>query len=170
MVYKYKCSCCGKEFEEIPLCFGFNYPDYYFGIPPEEREQRVSEEDSLMVIDDEHFFHRCRLIIPINDYEEDLVINVWLSISEENFEKRQSLWNDPNRINEKPYFGWFQSLIPTYGDTINIKAIAVEQVPDSIPQAEIIEEGHQLQIDQQDGISFDKALIFVDEFMKSIKH
>lgn len=25
------------------------------------------------------------------------------------------LWEEPNRINEEPYFGWLQTKVPTYG-------------------------------------------------------
>jgi hypothetical protein len=73
---KYICKCCGTTYDEIPLCFGNEYPDYYFSVPIEERETRVELTESLCVIDD-HFFHRGRLIIPILDFHEDLIFNVW---------------------------------------------------------------------------------------------
>ena len=47
----YKCSCCGKNFGKLPLCFGADYPDYYFSIPPEEREKRIELKESLCVVD-----------------------------------------------------------------------------------------------------------------------
>lgn len=148
----YKCSCCGQEYEEIPLCFGSDYPDYYFSVPPDEREKRIELTESLCVVDEEHFFHRCRLTIPINDYKEDFIWNVWTSISKDNFIKRNDLWTNPNRINEPPYFGWLQTIIPTYGETLNIKTMAYEQPAGLIPKLEIIEENHMLYIDQKNGI------------------
>jgi len=162
----YKCSCCGQEYDELPLCFGSDYPDYYFSIPPEEREKRIELTKSLCVVDGEHFFHRCRMTIPIVDYDENLVWNVWTSISEENFIKRNDLWTNPARINEPPYFGWLQTVIPTYRETLNIKTMSYEQSLDSIPRLEIIEENHPLQIDQKNGINLKRAFEIVDEIMK----
>ncbi len=164
--FTYKCSCCGKVYDEIPLCFGGEFPDYYFSVPPEEREQRIEMHESLCVIDNEHFFHRGRIIVPINDYEENLTFNVWTSISKENFSKRNDLWEDPDRINEEPYFGWLQTIVPTYGNTINIKTIAHEQEVGFIPNIEVIEEDHTLTIDQQNGITFKTAVQKVETILK----
>jgi hypothetical protein len=163
----YTCACCGTEYSEIPLCFGSEYPDYYFSIPPNERRNRISVTDSLCEIDGEHFFHRCRLIIPINDHKEDFHWNVWTTISAENFQKRQLLWSNPHRIHEPPYFGWLQTLIPTYGDTINIKSMAYEQADGMIPLLEIIEDDHALTNDQRNGITLKKALAIVDAVMRA---
>lgn len=162
----YKCSCCGQEYKEVPLCFGSDYPDYYFSISPDERGKRIELKESLCVVDEEHFFHRCRLTIPITDYKEDFIWNVWTSISKENFIKRNDLWTNPDRIKEPPYFGWLQTRIPTYGECINIKTIAYEQPTGLIPSLEIVEEDHPLYLDQKNGITLKKAFLIVDEIMK----
>jgi hypothetical protein len=163
--YPFTCNCCGKIYNSIPLCFGDSYPDYYYSIPPEEREKRIELTQSLCVIDD-HFFHRGRIIIPINDYSEDLILNVWTTISKENFELRNTLWNEPDRINQDPYFGWLQTTIPTYGDTLNIKTIAREAEVGLIPYIEVIEDEHPLLHDQQNGISFENAVSKVQQILK----
>jgi len=136
-------------------------------VPADERERRIEIQESLCVVDGQHFFHRGRLAIPINNHDQDLIFNVWTSISGDNFKKRNDLWNDPNRIREEPYFGWLQTTVPTYGDTLNIKTIAIENEVGFIPTIRMIEEGHQLMIDQENGISFDKALEIVDIILTS---
>jgi len=162
----YKCSCCGQVFDELPLCFGSDYPDYYFSVPPDERDERIELKESLCVVDEQHFFHRGKLTIPIIDHNENLIFNVWTSISAVNFGKRMDLWEDPNRIKEGPYFGWLQTTVPTYGDTLNIKTIATEQEPGVIPEIKSIEEGHLLTIDQENGITFERAVEIVDEIIR----
>jgi hypothetical protein len=101
----YMCSCCGKAYDELPLCFGADYPEYYYSVHPNERETRIELHESLCVVDDQYFFHRGRLTIPITVYHEDLIFNVWTTISKDNFDKRMNLWSDPNRTKEEPYFG-----------------------------------------------------------------
>ncbi|MBF4472742.1 DUF2199 domain-containing protein [Flavobacterium sp. HJJ] len=163
----YKCSCCGQKYDELPLCFGSEFPDYYFSVPPEDREKRIELKESLCVVDKQHFFHHGRLTIPIVDHNQDLIFNVWTSISADNFSKRMDLWEDPSRINEKPYFGWLQTTVPTYEDTLNIKTIAIEQEMGIIPVIKSIEEEHPLTIDQENGITYKKAVEIVDEIIKS---
>lgn len=157
----YECSCCGQEYEELPLTFGNNFPDYYFSVPPHEREKRIELNESLCIVDREHFFHRGRLIIPIKEYHQDLIFNVWTSISRDNFIKRNDLWKNPERVNEEPYFGWLQTTIPTYGDTINLKTIAIENEVGLIPNIIMIQDEHQLTIDQTAGITLSRALEIV---------
>lgn len=162
----YKCDCCDKVYENIPLCFGAAVPDLYNVIPEEERATRVEMNKSLCIIDEKYFLHRGLLTIPIIDNDNDnLVFDIWTTISEKDFERRMELWEDPNRMNEPPYCGWLNSYIPTYGNTINIKTIAVEQELGSVPDILVMEEGHPLAADQRTGITMDKALDIVSQIL-----
>jgi hypothetical protein len=95
-IKKFKCACCGIIYDEMPLCFGSDYPISYSQIPVEERDQRTELKESLCIVDNQYYFHRGRLTIPIIDYSENLIFNVWTSISEDNFWIRMDLWNDSN--------------------------------------------------------------------------
>jgi len=150
----------------MPLSFGGDFPASYFNVAPEEREQRIELAESLCVIDKALFFHRGRITIPIVDHNEDLVFDVWTSISEANFIKRNDLWSDPNRIKQDPYFGWLQSTIPTYDGTLNIKTLAYEQEVGFIPSIKVIEENHPLKIDQENGITLKIATEKVESILR----
>lgn len=76
------------------------------------------------------------------------------------------VWDDPKRVDQEPYFGWLQNLIPTYGDTVNIKTIAIEQEPGNIPVIIVIEEAHPLKTDQENGISYSKAVHIVETILR----
>ena len=165
---KFKCICCGKIYDEIPLTFGSDYPNYYYSIPENEISERVEYQKSLCIID-EHFFHRVRIEIPIINYKENLNFDIWTSISEENFIKRNEDWENANRINNEPYFGWLQNEIPTYENTLNLKTISKENEPGIIPNAKILEENNQLQVDQQNGITLEKAIEIAQKILK-IQH
>lgn len=162
----YQCSCCGQLYDELPLCFGSEYPDYYFSVPPGQRAERIELKESLCVVDNEKFFHRGRLTIPIIDHNNDLVFNVWTSISQKKFTRRMDLWEDQDRTSQAPYFGWLQTTVKNYGDTLNIKTVAVEQEICLIPEIRSIEEGHKLTIDQENGIDYKRAVAIVDEILK----
>jgi hypothetical protein len=162
----YKCDCCDVVYNDLPLCFGSDYPEYYFSVPPEEREERIQLEESLCIIDDKYFFHRGRLTIPIIDHHEDFAFDIWTSISAENFEIRMNLWEDENRTKQEPYFGWLQTMVPNYGETLSLKTIAIEQELGFIPEIKCIEENHPLTIDQENGITFEKAKEMVENILR----
>jgi len=164
------CQCCNKEYNQIPFCFGTDFPMSYYSIPKDEREKRIEIEQSLCVIDEKHFFHRGRLEIPIIDNKENLLFDVWLSISKENFEIRMDNWENPNRVKNKPYFGWLQTQIPTYKDSINIKSRAFEEELGFIPRIEIRDDNHELSIDQENGISFEKAIGIINFILDKEQH
>jgi hypothetical protein len=157
----FTCPTCGETHAGPSFCFGADFPDYYFSIPPEERGQRIEINRDLCVVDESHFFIRGRIEIPIIGHDEPFCWNVWTSLSEENFEKTNELWNEPGRESEPPYFGWLQTVLPSYPDTLNIKTMVHTQPVGTIPRVRIIEESHPLLEDQEHGITMDRALQIV---------
>ncbi|WP_345059561.1 DUF2199 domain-containing protein [Hymenobacter glaciei] len=157
----FTCSRCGVFHAEFPMCFGAAFPEYYFSIPPEERDDRVELTESLCVVDETHFFIRGRVEIPIIDSDELFCWNVWVSVSEDNFRRTNEVWNDPQRVNEPAYFGWLQTQLPGYADTLNIKTMVHTQAVGVIPRIEI-EEGHNLAEEQQAGITWQRVTELVE--------
>jgi len=158
----FTCSKCGKYHDDMPMCFGADYPDCYWSIPPQERADRVEMNQDLCVVDGEHFFIRARIEIPVIDNEEPFCWNVWTTLSEANFVRANAVWNDPQRIKEPPYFGWLQTALPGYLTTLNIKTLVHTQAVGTIPLVEVIEENHPLTIDQQKGITIQRVIEMVE--------
>jgi hypothetical protein len=77
------------------------------------------------------------------------------------------LWNNAERINQAPYFGWLNNTIATYGNTINIKTIAHENEVGTIPYLEVLEEGHMLMHDQANGITLETAIEKVKQIVSN---
>ena len=144
------------------MCFGAEFPDYYFRIPPEEVTIRVELTESLCVIDETHFFIRGRIEIPVIDSQESFCWNVWTSVSEDNFIRLNERWNDEQRVEEPAYFGWLQTELPGYINTLNIKTMAHTQIVGIIPQIEVVEEGHALTKEQQKGITWQRVTELVE--------
>ena len=76
------------------------------------------------------------------------------------------MWNDPSRKDNEPYFGWLQTIVPTYQNTLSIKTRAFENNAGLIPTIEVIEDLHPLRYDQQNGITFKTALEKVQLILK----
>jgi hypothetical protein len=134
-------------------------------VPENERAERIEITKALCIIDD-YYFHLGSIFIPIIDTDKNLIFNVWTTISKVNFELRNAIWNDPERINQEPYFGYLQNIVPTYENTLNLKLVSFESKVGCIPAIEIIDEEHPLFHDQQNGITFQEASAKVQTILK----
>ena len=86
--FTFKCSKCDKVHEGIPS-FNLKAPVYYYSIPSEERESRTKLTSDTCIIDNEYFFAKGFLIIPVLNLDEPLSFTPWVSLSESNFNKFQ---------------------------------------------------------------------------------
>jgi hypothetical protein len=68
-MFRFKCATCDKWHEGQPSV-AFAEPDYVLDVPERERKARVRTSDDLCSVDDEFFFARVCLEIPIIDAGE----------------------------------------------------------------------------------------------------
>ncbi len=101
-----KCPHCNNELNELPLCYGIEAPYYFYTVPEEKRTELIRD---FCVIDEQHFFIRGHIEIPIIDNKEKFIWSVWVTLSEENFLKSNELLHVEGREHEKPYFGWLST-------------------------------------------------------------
>ena len=79
----YQCAVCGQKHEALPD-LGFTWPDYYFGVPEDERESRVRGNSDTCRID-EYCFVRGVILMPLIDRDESFGIGAWVSQHPDNF-------------------------------------------------------------------------------------
>src|SRR5437667_12311635 len=80
MQYAWTCSCCGKQFDTLPLDWAYDAPNYWSDIPEAERATRGSLSPDFCVAD-EHFFIRGCLEVPIIGFADKLGFGVRVSQS-----------------------------------------------------------------------------------------
>ncbi|WP_432977393.1 DUF2199 domain-containing protein [Dactylosporangium sp. CA-233914] len=154
------CECCGTELGDVPAVWAFSAPDYW-GAPEAGGESFLEEELCCIDapdLDELHFFIRGLIEIPVRGFDEALTYNVWVSLSPANFERAVSRWDDPERVDEKPYFGWLSNNIPGYPDTIRLKTRVHTREPGRRPLVELEPTDHPLAVEQRDGIDAHRLL------------
>lgn len=159
MMQGYNCSTCGEFHSGLPFSCGWLAPAPYFDIPEAERENRTLLSTDQCIIDDEHFFVLGRLEIPVLDGEENLFSwNVWVSLSEENFERMSELWETRGREKEPPYLGWLSTKLPCYGDdTFLLKTNVHTRPVGERPYIELEPTDHALSVEQRNGIMLERV-------------
>ena len=152
---KWRCSVCGTEHEEVPRCFGIEAP--WRGLVAEgEFKQRVELTADQCVVDDEIFFVRGHIEIPILGGDDELAFSVWSSLSEDSFRHMCNRWHEPDRGYDPPYFGWLCSPIPVYPSTIHLKLSVQSRAPGLTPRFTVEPSEHPLAQAQQNGITIDR--------------
>ncbi|MCB2409536.1 DUF2199 domain-containing protein [Hymenobacter lucidus] len=159
----YLCACCGQLHEGLPDV-GFAKPDPYFTIPQAEREERIELTTDTCVINNEEFFIRGLIELPVHGQETTFGLGVWVSQKDENFETYR---RNPDTADIGPYFGWLCSDIPAFGSTSSLKTMVHFQGNGLRPWIELEPTDHPpLAVAQRDGISLERAWEIVHEYIK----
>ena len=153
---QFKCACCDEIVAGIPT-FGWDYPISYLDIPKEKREEDVFLTEDLCVIEDQYFFVRGCLEIPVLEYDNPFIWGVWVSLSEKNFMEFQDLLKEKNRSHFGPYFGWLNAFINIYPETQNLKTKVHVRNDGIRPYIELEPTDHPLAIEQRNGISIERV-------------
>jgi hypothetical protein len=164
MTITYRCSICGELHEDIPD-IGVDKPDYYFSVPDEERDQRIDLTPDTCIIDNEDFFIRGVIEIPILDHTQTFGFGVWVSQKRENF---YTYLNNYDSSEIGPFFGWLCTRIAYYEeDTLSLKTMAYFQRGGQRPSIVLEPTDHPLSMDQGDGITLEKAWGIVHYYLDS---
>jgi hypothetical protein len=150
----YRCSTCGKLHDDLPD-MGADKPDQWWAVPEEERAARIKLTPDTCEIDDEHFFIRGVIEIPIHDQADRFGFGVWVSQKRENF---FTYLMNPDTSEIGPFFGWLCTRIGYYQeDTSLLKTMAHFRGEGLRPIIELEPTDHPLAVDQREGISLNKA-------------
>jgi hypothetical protein len=145
---------------------GRDKPDYWWSVPEEERARRVVLLGSdACIIDDEDFFIRGVIEIPIHDYPERFGFGVWVSQKRENF---YTYLDNFNSEEIGPFFGWLSTNINYFAEsTLSLKTMAHFRGKKLRPRIELDATDHPLAIAQCEGITLDKAWEIVHFYQDS---
>ena len=153
MQYAWTCSCCGKQFDTLPLDWAFDAPNYWDDIPEAERAARGRLSADFCVAD-EHFFIRGCLQIPIIGSDEKLVWGVWVSQSAASFKRAQELFDRDPDPEEAPRFGWLCNAIRIYQpSTLGLASNVHFQPNNQRPLIGLHDGYHPLIVEQRNGIT-----------------
>lgn len=154
MTVSYSCPICRETHDGLPD-IGYQWPDPYFDVPADERDVRVQANTDICNIDDEHYFIRGVLLIPVHDQDQKFGLGIWVSQNQKNFETYIANY-DTAKIG--PFFGWLSNTLPFYeDDTWALKTMAHFQGDGQRPLIELEPSEHPLCTDYLNGITLDRA-------------
>ena len=147
----FTCRCCGHVHEGLADLV-FAAPYYYYTVPADQREQRCTLTSDMCSIDDQDFFIRGCLDIPIVGRSDRFSWGAWCSVSRANFSKYREVFDQPHQSDVGPFFGWFSVRLPGYPDTLGLKVRAHRRDERTRPLFELEESPHPLSLECRLGI------------------
>ncbi|MBI3743493.1 MAG: DUF2199 domain-containing protein [Chloroflexi bacterium] len=156
MVFEFTCKSCGKVHRGMPH-FGTDAPASYDNIPREERAKRCTLGTDDCVIDGKWFFVRGNIVIPVHGEQEAFSWGVWVSLSAQSFKQwKESFLLEP-RAHIGPFFGWLNSRLPSYPNTLSLKTHVHLKDCGVRPFIELEPTDHPLAVEQRGGISIERV-------------
>jgi len=152
------CSTCGKEHDGLPLSFAADFPDPFANLSLDERDLRATMGSDQCIIDQERFFIRGCLEIPINGTDEVFLWGLWAQVKEEVFDEISEYWESEGRETcIGPYKGLLANELSIYGGTLNLRVEIRIQPVGSRPLFFFVEPDNQMSVEQHNGIPKEKA-------------
>jgi hypothetical protein len=160
----FRCAVCGGTHDELPA-IGSSEPYYYLTVPEAERSVRTMLTSDTCVIDNQDFFIRGVIEIPILNSSGTFDFGVWVSLAQMNFHTYLANFHS-DEIG--PFFGWHSTEIDFYPrSTLSLKT-QVHFRNDGIRPLIVLEPtDHPLARDATDGITLDRAWEIVHHYVKS---
>jgi hypothetical protein len=162
---RWRCHSCDEWHTGACLDLSFGAPDYWRDEYEESnRSAHLSSDWSrkrhksflsgdYCAIDDENFFVRGIIHLPIADADESFRWSVWGSLSRQNFDALMQGQNKVELAEFPPMFSWLSTQIAEYPDTLNLKMYAHVQPLGEPPRFELEPTDHPLSVEFYEGIT-----------------
>ena len=163
--YTWTCACCGRQFHELPIHWSATAPLAYEALSDAEREARAQLSADFCTIDDNAFYIRGQIEIPIIGRSEAFAWGVWSSLSSASMKRALNAWDSPDRQDVGPFFGWLSSALPLYPETQNLKTHIHLGAAPRIPTVELEPTNHPLAVEQREGMTLERAISIAEALL-----
>lgn len=153
----YNCPLCGEHHAPLPLSFSAKAPSAVNAIAPEERDRRVQITADLCVIDQQRYFLRGRILLPLPEVPEPFIWGVWAEISAEDFFRTHRNWTTAGREADPPFAGRLATEIPFYPGTEELQLRVHTRPVGERPHFHVTNTLHPLAREQRDGLSLERV-------------
>lgn len=152
------CSCCGEEHPILPFSLSADSPDAYVALSDEERKTRASLSSEQCIIDQEHFYVRGCIEIPIRGTDGVFLWGVWAKVEDKVFDEITEHWDVDGRESKIGLCeGVLANSLKIYPETHNLPLTIQVMRIGVRPLFRVGDEDHSLAIEQKYGITAEHA-------------
>jgi hypothetical protein len=166
----FRCAQCGAIHSGLPQSYAVAFPDEYHLLSEVERKTRALIGSDQCVIDDEKYYIRGIIEIPIIGFPGELFLwGVWACVWKEDFDVISEHWNRAGRESLiGPFKGRLNNLLTGYKEsTRNLKCSIHIRPAGERPVFVMDEPTHALTREQRGGIDLERIAEFASQMLHS---
>jgi hypothetical protein len=153
----FTCSVCGEYHAERLLDIRMGLPDPIFELGDADRARRAWVGDDSAVLDENRFFVRGLLQLPIPELENAFGYGVWAEVSGDDWLQLGKLWRDERQAEAPPFAGSLANELEPYERTLGLPLSLQLVSLERLPAVHLAEAPHSLVADQRHGITVERA-------------
>jgi len=158
------CSVCGEHHDERLLDIRLGLPQDIHVLGDAARARRAWLADDFAVLDDERFFVRGLLELPIPGLDDRFAYGTWVEVSMADFQELLRHWHDEEQFAAVGCM--LANELEPYRNTSGLQATLRATAPDRLPVVELADAEHELVHAQRAGISVHRS----DELAAVVLH
>lgn len=158
------CSVCGEHHDERLLDIRLGLPHVIHLLDADARTRRAWLADDFAVLDDERFFVRGLLELPIPGLDDRFAYGSWVEVSMPDFQELLRHWHDDAQFAAVECT--VANELEPYRGTLGLRATLRATAPDRLPAIELADTPHDLVDAQRRGISVRRS----DELAAAVLH
>ncbi len=162
----FKCGTCGKFHIGLPMDMEFKKPGRYFEIPAKERNSRIYVSTDVCVVDDNEFYIRGVLPIPVANSIDKFRWGLWAKVEKNDFDIYAEYWDGNLTENLPALHGLLSGSMKHYPDSDMTPVEIYLQTGDQRPIFKVISDESSLGSDQKKGITIEKVHSFVELLLR----
>lgn len=157
-----KCPCCDKMVPANDVELAYRFPDAIACMSEEDIESSCRYTNDYVVCDDEYYYLRCTLSLPVHDTGRDYCLGVWAQISPNSFDRVRELWDEEEQANEHAMKGLLANSVHLNTGVEDTEITVQLTGPTSRPTVTIQDQSCSLYQEQQCGITIHRASEYSD--------
>jgi hypothetical protein len=160
----FTCSVCGQHHDERLLDIRLGLPGVIHALDPDERAHRAWLADDFAVLDDERFFVRGLLELPIPELDDRFAYGTWCEVAMPDFQELMRRWHSDEQF--APVQCALANELEPFRETTGLRATLQATSPDKLPTVDLADAPHELVRAQRDGITAGRS----DELAAVVLH
>ena len=156
---KIRCATCDELHDLSDMQVGYERPDAWYAVRPDEREARWELGPDLAALDGERFFVRGVLPVPVHGEPRPYAWGVWAAVDEADFRACQAAYRE--RQAPPSFRGRLANQLSGYPQTLGVPVSARPGDEGERPSFTVDDAAHRLAAEQRGGIFVERVLELV---------
>ena len=161
---RYRCPSCTDKHDGFPA-LSYALPDVIFALPVAERNARAVVSGDLCILNDDRFFIRCVMTVPVQNCQGVIEYGAWVEVGARDFSRYAVHFNGGGHPAWGTAEGCLANSFPASPEsTLGVSCmIRAAQDPSQRPVVEILDHAHAIQGEQLNGVTLPRALAIVSQ-------